>query len=85
MTTFAEKVYRIVLRIPSGQTLTYKEVACLAGKPKAYRAVGNILHRNPDFKLIPCHRVVRSDGQIGGYLFGTQQKKQRLQEEGYRM
>ncbi|HEY4475705.1 MAG TPA: MGMT family protein, partial [Candidatus Paceibacterota bacterium] len=50
--------------------LTYKEVARLAGRSKAYRAVGNILNKNRDFKNIPCHRVVRSDGKIGGYALG---------------
>jgi len=56
-------------------------VARLAGRPKAYRAVGNILHNNPDLKTIPCHRVVRSDGQIGGYAFGSEKKKRLLKKE----
>jgi len=82
MTTFVEKIYQVVRSIPKGQTLTYKEVAQRAGRPRAYRAVGNILHRNPDLKRIPCHRVVRSDGTTGGYLFGTQKKRKLLIQEG---
>ena len=79
---FSARVYRIVSRIPKGETLTYKEVARQAGRPKAYRAVGNILHRNPDLKNVPCHRVVRSDGQVGGYAFGSEKKKAILKKEG---
>ncbi|HCW32630.1 MAG: 6-O-methylguanine-DNA methyltransferase-like protein, methylated-DNA-[protein]-cysteine S-methyltransferase [Candidatus Peregrinibacteria bacterium GW2011_GWF2_39_17] len=77
---FTPKVLRIVAQISSGQTLTYQEVAKLAGKPKAYRAVGNILSKNYD-PLIPCHRVIRSDGKIGGYNRGTSKKEQLLREE----
>lgn len=61
--------------------MTYKEVAQLAGKPKAYRAVGNILNKNHD-PGIPCHRVVRSDGKIGGYNRGAEKKKEILNKEG---
>ena len=61
--------------------LTYKEVARLAGRSKAYRAVGNILNKNRDFKNIPCHRVVRSDGKIGGYALGVKKKEQLLKAE----
>ncbi|OGN06475.1 MAG: 6-O-methylguanine DNA methyltransferase [Candidatus Yanofskybacteria bacterium RIFCSPHIGHO2_02_FULL_38_22b] len=80
MTKFKEKVYRIVSKIPRGKVLTYKEVAKLSGKPKAFRAVGNILNKNYD-PSIPCHRVVRSDGQIGGYNRGSKIKKEILTSE----
>ena len=70
MTKFKEKVYRIVSKIPRGKVLTYKEVAKLSGKPKAFRAVGNILNKNFDPR-IPCYRVIRSDGKIGGDNRGT--------------
>ena len=63
---FKEKVLEIVRRIPKGRVLTYKQVAELAGTPKAWRAVGNILNKNKNPE-IPCHRVIRSDGKIGGY------------------
>jgi len=75
-----KKVFKIVSRIPKGKTLTYKEVAEKAGKPKAYRAVGNILHKNYD-KKIPCHRVVRSDGKPGGYNRGEKRKLEILKKE----
>lgn len=83
LSSFAECVYDIVRKIPKGKTLTYKEVATLAGNARACRAVGNILNKNfdPD---IPCHRVVRSDGSVGGYNRGTQKKMERLKEEGAR-
>jgi O-6-methylguanine DNA methyltransferase len=80
-TDFAQKVYRIVKKIPKGKVLTYKEVASRAGKPKAYRAVGNILNKNYDPK-IPCHRVIRSDGKIGGYNRGVVNKRKILKKEG---
>jgi O-6-methylguanine DNA methyltransferase len=59
-------------------------VAKLAGRPRAYRAVGNILNRNRD-KNIPCHRVIRSDGKPGGYNRGARVKKRKLRAEGFRM
>lgn len=71
----------MVARIPRGKTLTYQEVARRAGNPRAYRAVGNILNKNPDPKRIPCHRVVRSDGSVGGYTQGTQRKTALLKKE----
>jgi O-6-methylguanine DNA methyltransferase len=80
--TFAEKVYKVVQKIPKGQVLTYAEVAKKCGQPKAARAVGNILNKNHDPK-IPCHRVVRSDGKIGGYNRGAEAKRKILQSEGY--
>ena len=64
MTKFAERVFIAARNIPRGKTLTYKEVAKRAGRPKAGRAVGNILNGNRDPK-IPCHRVIRSDGKPG--------------------
>lgn len=79
--TFKDKVLETVRHIPKGRTMSYQEVARKAGKPGAARAVGNIMSRNKDPK-IPCHRVIRSDGKIGGYngLMGSKYKK--LKEEG---
>lgn len=65
-TTFSEKVYTAVKKIPRGETRTYKQIAAAIGKPRAYRAVANVLARNVD-KTVPCHRVIRSDGTLGGY------------------
>lgn len=81
MTDFTKTVYEIVKNIPKGKTMTYKEVAEAAGRPKAYRAVGNILNKNYDAS-IPCHRVTKSDGTLGGYNRGAKQKHQRLKDEG---
>jgi methylated-DNA-[protein]-cysteine S-methyltransferase len=80
---FSQKVYAIVAKIPKGKVLTYKEVARRAGSPKAYRAVGNILSKNID-KNIPCHRVIRSDGKVGGYsgLVKGMKKADILKKEG---
>ncbi len=82
MLSFQEKVFKVVKRIPRGKVLSYKTVAQRAGKPKAWRAVGNILAKSkkPD---VPCHRVVRADGKIGGYNRGTRRKKELLEKEGY--
>ena len=81
LTRFQEKVYEIVKKIPRGKTLTYKKLARLAGSPRAFRAVGNILNKNRD-KKIPCHRVIRSDGTIGGYNKGVWKKIGLLKKEG---
>lgn len=77
---FKEKVFEVVRNISPGRVLTYKEVAELAGRPKAYRAVGNALNTNYN-PSIPCHRVVRSDGKTGGYNRGEEMKKKILEEE----
>jgi O-6-methylguanine DNA methyltransferase len=77
---FSNGVYNIVKKIPKGKTMTYKQVAKLAGKPGAYRAVGNILNKNYNPK-IPCHRVIRSDGRIGGYNKGPRKKESLLKSE----
>jgi methylated-DNA-[protein]-cysteine S-methyltransferase len=79
---FKDQVLKIVEKIPQGRVVTYAEVAKIAGKPKAYRAVGNILNKNFD-PQIPCHRVVRSDGKIGGYNKGVKNKTEILNKEGF--
>lgn len=78
--SFKESVFKVVRGIPKGKTMTYKELAKAAGSPKAFRAVGNILNTNYDPE-IPCHRVIRSDGDIGGYNKGVEQKRKRLKRE----
>lgn len=82
MQSFSEKVFSIVKKIPRGKVLTYKEVARMAGKKKAWRAVGNILNINPRPIIVPCHRVVCSGGKIGGYKDGVWKKTSLLQKEG---
>ena len=78
---FQEKVYRVVKKIPRGKVLTYKEVAEKIGQPRAFRAVGRVLSKNKDPK-VPCHRVIRSDGKVGGYREGAEKKKALLKKEG---
>jgi O-6-methylguanine DNA methyltransferase len=80
MISFSQKVFSIVKDIPKGSVLTYKEVAIKAGKPKAYRVVGNILNKNYNPE-IPCHRVIRSDGKFGGYNRGVDKKRKLLETE----
>ncbi len=80
-TEFAQAVFAVVKAIPKGKVLTYKQVAEAAGRPKAYRAVGSVLNTNYD-PSIPCHRVVRSDGRMGGYNRGEERKIEILKEEG---
>lgn|SRR3989338_8285701 len=79
---FADSVRNVVSKIKKGSVLTYKEVARKAGNPRASRAVGMILSKNYDPK-IPCHRVVKSNGDFGGYNRGVEEKARRLREEGY--
>jgi len=80
-TNFQKKVYHVVRKIPRGRIMTYKTVAKLAGSPRAWRAVGNILNKNKNPK-IPCHRVIRADGKIGGYNRGIKKKIALLKKEG---
>jgi len=78
---FKKRVYQVVKKIPKGKVMSYKKVARLAGSPRAWRAVGNILNKNRDAK-IPCHRVIRTNGKAGGYNLGQKEKIKRLQKEG---
>ena len=82
--SFRGKVLKVVAKIPSGLVFSYKKVAALAGRPRAYRAVGRILHQNYNPE-IPCHRVIRSDGRIGGYNRGEKTKITLLQKEGVKI
>lgn len=81
MKNFREKVFAVVKKIPRGAMMTYKEVATRAGVPNASRAVGNILGTNY-LASIPCHRVIRSDGTLGGYNRGMKKKRRILKKEG---
>ena len=83
-TKFQIKVWKAISKIPKGRTQTYKEIAKLIGKPKASRAVANACGKNPYLIKIPCHRVICSDGNIGGYSGkgGMREKKRLLKNEG---
>ena len=80
-TGFEKKVYVACSKIKRGRVSTYSEIATAIGRPKAVRAVGNALNKNRDVK-VPCHRVVRSDGKIGGFVRGEKQKARFLKGEG---
>lgn len=77
-----EQVYELLKTIPRGRVTTYKAIAKAIGKPNASRVIGNILKNNPNPVIIPCHRVVKSDGKIGGYAYGKNIKKILLETEG---
>ena len=89
---FSKKVVEAVAKIPDGKVATYKQIAKAAESPFAYRAVGNVLYKLYRFnyhslpfasnKPLPCHRVVRGDGKLGGYAKSPSEKKKRLQKEG---
>ena len=80
---FQKKVWRELSKIPKGETKTYKEIAIAIGRPLAVRAVANACGKNPYPIKIPCHRVIRSDGKLGGYSApgGTAAKRRLLKEE----
>lgn len=80
--SFSEKVWRACYRIPKGKVATYSLIAKMIGQPGASRAVGNALNKNPFAPIVPCHRIVRSDGVIGGFASGSLKKAQLLKAEG---
>jgi len=94
-TPFQLKVYAAIKKIPKGQVRSYRWVAKAIGRPKAYRAVGNALNKNPrpyDHSvgrarpvIVPCHRVVKSDGSLGGFSRGLGEKIRLLKAEGLTM
>jgi len=81
-TQFERAVLVATFRIPKGKVSTYKRIAGKIGKPNAYRAVGNALHKNPLFPIVPCHRVVRSDGAFGGEKKAAYSRRKHLEQEG---
>lgn len=83
-TKFQISVWQEIKKIPKGQTKTYKDIALALKKPKSSRAVANACGKNPLLIEIPCHRVIRSDGKLGGYSGkgGMKQKRKLLKEEG---
>lgn len=82
---FNEKVWAALKKIPHGRVTTYKELAKYLGKPKAARAVGNACAKNPNAPSVPCHRVVKSDGRLGGYSGGVKKKMELLKKERVRI
>lgn len=82
LTSFQRDVLLIVSKIPKGQVRSYKWVAKKIGHPSAFRAVGQVLRRNPSPFIIPCHRVVKNDYRLGGFIFGKNAKMELLSNEG---
>ncbi len=82
LSIFESKVYRIVKTIPKSKVRSYKWVAKKIGRPKACRAVGNVLNKNSWPVVVPCHRVVKSDGSLGGFARGVRAKLKLLEAEG---
>jgi O-6-methylguanine DNA methyltransferase len=80
-TNFQIQVWRALILIPYGQLLSYQDIAHQIGRPTAVRAVANAIAANPLHILVPCHRVIRTDGRLGGYQGGIHRKKQLLQLE----
>ena len=81
ITPFQKAVYKAISGIPFGETRSYQWVAREIGNPKAIRAIGNALKKNPYPVAIPCHRVIRKDGSLGGYCLGKELKKNLLDWE----
>ncbi len=79
--SFAERVYKITAQIPKGKVATYRDIAHLLNC-RAYRAVGSALNKNPYAPRVPCHRVINSDGRLGGFASGLKKKIRILQHEG---
>lgn len=77
-----QSVYNLVSNIPLGKVATYGQLASSLGNPRAARGIGKILNKNPRPIIVPCHRVVRSDGHIGGYMYGKERKISLLLNEG---
>src|SRR3989344_4401765 len=82
--SFSEKCYDLLRKVPRGKVTTYKIIAKKLGT-KAYRAVGNAMNKNPYSPNVPCHRVVNSDGKIGGFALGVKNKIKILEKEGIKI
>jgi methylated-DNA-[protein]-cysteine S-methyltransferase len=81
-TPYQRRVWAVLREVPPGMTITYTELAALAGNPIAARAAGTACGRNLVAPLVPCHRIVRTDGTLGGYYYGLRVKRWLLAHEG---
>ena len=84
MIAFNEKVWQLCSKVPKGKVTTYKQIAA-AMNTKAYRAVGNALNKNPNSPVVPCHRVVGSNGDLVGFANGLAMKARMLRKEGIKV
>ena len=85
LTTFEQATLSTTKKIPKGLVSSYKEIAMAIGCPRASRAVGNALHKNPYAPVVPCHRVVKSNGELGGFGSGIKNKIKLLAAEGIKI
>ncbi len=85
ISSFRLKVWAELKKIPKGTVVTYSEIAKRIGRPKAVRAVANAVAANTNKLIIPCHRVIRKDGKIGGYRWGIKEKIRLLRKEGVKI
>lgn len=83
--SFSQRVWKAMLKIPRGKVASYQTIAKMAGNVNASRAVGNACNKNPFAPDVPCHRVVASDGSLGGYAHGSVKKIALLNKEGVRV
>lgn len=82
---FKQSVYSAVKKIPRCKVATYKQIAAIIRRPKAYRAVANALAKNKNLIIIPCHRVIKSSLEIGNYRLGQRAKEKILRKEGIKI
>jgi len=82
MTKFQSECYDALKKVPKGKVITYAGLARMVGRPKAHRAVGSAMNKNPYAPQVPCHRVVKSNGDLGGFATDIKVKIKRLQKEG---
>ena len=80
-----KKIYKKLLEVPEGKITTYGELAKAVGFTNGQRAVGKFMHNNPYPVIIPCHRVVKADGKVGGYAYGEEIKTSMLKKEGIKI
>ena len=85
MTSFQSQCYEALQKVPSGTVISYSGLAEMVGRPKAHRAVGNAMNKNPFAPKVPCHRVVKSNGDLGGFSSGSRLKIKRLLLEGVKV
>jgi len=80
-----QRVYKKLLQVPMGYVVTYRELSRAVGLHNGQRLVGQIMKKNPFPVIVPCHRVVKSDGTVGGYAYGSERKKHMLSKEGLKI
>ena len=81
----SKDVYDLLAKIPSGKVVSYGDIAKALGHPRSSRAIGRILAHNPNPIIVPCHRVVKSNGKIGGFAYGEKKKMDLLEKEGIKV